>query len=156
MGMAATVENYLKLHRIPHQLIEHDATACATETAESAHVSGRCLAKAVLMKHDRGHFLAVVPASHRVMPEDLEVMVGGHVELADETELGTYFFDCEKGAVPALGWPYGLDMVVDEQLEEEPQVYFEAGDHRTLVQVDHEAFHALMESATHGHFSEQS
>lgn len=156
MGMAATVENYLKLHRIPHALIEHEATVCATETAESTHVSGHRVAKAVLMKHGGGHFLAVVPASHRIMPEDLEVIVGGHVELANEDDIGTYFFDCERGAVPALGWPYGLDMVVAEQLEQHPQVYFEAGDHRTLVQVDHDAFHAMMENATHGHFSELS
>ena len=74
--------------------------------------------------------------------------------LAAESELGNLFFDCEIGALPALGPAYGVETVVDDALAEQPDIYFEAGDHEQLIHVSAETFQALLGDAIrHGHFS---
>ncbi len=41
--------------------------------------------------------------------------------------------DCEDGTVPPTGAAYGMNTIVDKSMDKVDDVYFEAGDHRTLV-----------------------
>jgi Ala-tRNA(Pro) deacylase len=63
------------------------------------------------------------------------------------------FRDCASGAVPPIGPAYGLETVVEERLLAEPDVYFEGGDHESLVHVRGEAFRELVCGARHGRFA---
>ena len=80
-------------------------------------------------------------------------MLGRAVRLATEDEATELFPDCSIGAIPALGTAYGMNMVVDDSLAEQPEVYFEGGDHTSLVQISAEQFSWLTQKAAHGHFS---
>ncbi len=64
-----------------------------------------------------------------------------------ESELAGLFPDCEVGAIPPIGSAYGLRTLVDSRLRKEPEVYFEAGDHESLIKVSAETFRALMVDA---------
>jgi Ala-tRNA(Pro) deacylase len=97
--------------------------------------------------------LAVLPASHHIRLGDLKRQVGDDVGLADESELRKLFPDCALGAVPAVGECYGLDVIVDDSIQERPDVYLEGGDHMTLVHMDRAQFARLMSEARHGRFS---
>jgi Ala-tRNA(Pro) deacylase len=55
--------------------------------------------------------------------------------------------------VPAVGECYGLDVIVDDSIQERPDVYLEGGDHMTLVHMDRAQFARLMSEARHGRFS---
>ena len=46
------------------------------------------------------------------------------------------FGDCVPGAVPAIGTCHLLDLIVDESIDKQPEIYIEGGDHATLI---HEA-----------------
>jgi Ala-tRNA(Pro) deacylase len=153
MPLAAALQRYLTNHKIGYDLILHDETPSSTRTAEACHVSGDCLAKGVLLRDHGGYLLAVLPTTHRIELEDLRTMLGHGVELAEETEVATVFKDCQRGAVPPIGACYGLDTIVDDSLEEQPDIYFEAGDHATLVHVSREQFAKLVRRAHHGRFS---
>ena len=48
---------------------------------------------------------------------------------------------------------YGLDTVVDDSIEHQPEVYLEGGDHETLVHMSHAQFASLTATARHGSFS---
>src|SRR3974377_2035278 len=61
--------------------------------------------------------------------------------------------DCVSGAIPPVGECYGLDTVVDDSIEEQPEVYLEGGDHETLVHMSHAQFASLTATARHGSFS---
>src|SRR5262249_31646563 len=63
------------------------------------------------------------------------------------------FPDCAIGAVPAIGECYDVDVVVDESIQEQPDVYLEGGDHTSLVHISQAQFARLMSSARHGRFS---
>lgn len=121
-------------------------------TAEACHVSGDRLAKGVVVRTGDGYILAVLPATHRIDRDELKKQVGGDFALATEDEIVQLFSDCARGAVPAIGECYGLKVVVEDKIREQPDIYFEAGDHTTVVHVSQAQFSELTGSARHGRF----
>jgi Ala-tRNA(Pro) deacylase len=97
--------------------------------------------------------LAVLPASRHIQFEELGRLLGRHMDMASEEQIETLFLDCEPGAVPAIGAAYGLNVVVDDSLARQPDVYFEGGDHANLVHISGAAFQKLMADAQHGQFT---
>ena len=55
--------------------------------------------------------------------------------------------------MPIFGAPYRIASVVDDGLERRDDIYFEGGDHRTLVHVSGDGFERLMYGMPHGRIS---
>ena len=140
MAIPASVHDYLDREGVQYDVIAHAATRDASRTAQAARVSGDRLAKSVVLEDDSGYLMAIIPASHRL---DLQA-IGRELVLASERELAHLFDDCEPGAVPPLGQAYGIDVVVDRNLADTPDIYFEAGDHLSLIHVTGQDFRRLM------------
>jgi Ala-tRNA(Pro) deacylase len=156
MTIASTVRRYLAGQGIDYAILSHPITGSSSETAQSAHISGNCIAKTVVLRDGDvgdGYLLAVVPASHRLDLDLVRGCLGRSVTLASEQEIGRLFPDCDLGAIPPLGQAYGLDVVLDDSLAGLDEVCFEGGDHRTLVRVGCEQFREMMSGARHGRFS---
>lgn len=156
MTVAATLHRFLDDKAVAYTVIDHAPTSSSQETAASAHVPGDRVAKGVVLEDDNGYLLVVIPASHRLDLGTVHRQLGRQLGLATERELGTLFADCAVGAVPALGAAYGLETLVDDSLLEQPEVYLEAGDHRSLLQLSGDVFRHLMSTASHGHFSHRA
>ena len=153
MTIAQTVEKHLKDRGVNYDVITHSPTGSSSESAQRAHVSGDRIAKGVVVK-DRGEYLlAVVPGEHYLDLKSLGEHLNRDLQMADESELGKLFVDCKEGAVPALGVAYGLTTLVDESLLNQPELYFEAGDHESLIHVQEADFEILMEGAEFSTFS---
>jgi Ala-tRNA(Pro) deacylase len=152
MALAPTLQKHLD-QNVTYEVITHDPTMSSTRTAQACHVSGDCLAKAIVLRRDGGYMLAVLPASHHIRLPDLRQQIGDDVAFADETEIGRLFPDCALGAVPAVGECYDLDVIVDDSIQEQPEVYLEGGDHTTLIHISQAQFARLMSGARHGCFS---
>ena len=105
------------------------------------------MAKPVILEDDRGYLMAVVPANRQVDLQMLQRATGRTLRLAPEYAFGRLFRDCELGAMPPVGSAYGMPMMIDESLRGMREVYFEAGDHEELIQMDAEQFCAMMDSA---------
>jgi len=153
MAIAYTVEKYLQTHHIPFDVVTHPHTATSLNTASAAHIAGACLAKAVLLEDDEGYMVAVLPASHHVKLGMLRSQTGRNVRMATEREVSDLFPDCEPGAIPALACAYGIETVLDDRLMEQPDIYFEAGDHEELIHMRCEQFEEMMSTAVHTQFS---
>src|SRR5919197_5945513 len=117
MSIAPTLQRHLDSN-VTYDVMMHDATMSSTRTAQACHVSGECLAKAIVLRRDGGYMLAVLPASHHIRLTDLKRQVGNDVALADESELRKLFPDCALGAVPAVGECEGLDGVFHDSTPE--------------------------------------
>jgi Ala-tRNA(Pro) deacylase len=103
---------------------------------------------------DGGRYkLAVLPASHHLRLSDLRMKLGHEVHLASEPEAADAFRDCAFGAVPPVGACYGLDVIIDSSIDQQQELYFEGGDHATLVHVHGAEFARLNPQAWHGSFS---
>ena len=153
MAIALTLERYLDARNVKYDVVPHAPTSSSLETAETCSIPGHRLAKGVLLRDEVGYALAVLPASHHIRLAELRRQFGDDVALASEHEVEDLFQDCERGAVPAVGECYGLDMVVDESIAEQPEIYFEGGDHETLVRMSRGQFANLTAAARHGRFS---
>ncbi len=153
MAVAKSVKNYLRKQGVDFDITIHAPRASASRSAQAAHVSGEQVAKSVVLHDGDEYMLAVLPATHRLEVDSLERIVNRRLGLATEIELGDLFADCEIGAVPAVGAPYGLEVVLDERLAAQPDIYFEAGDHRSFVHMSGESFSRLMRNARLGQFS---
>jgi Ala-tRNA(Pro) deacylase len=153
MSTAPTLQKYLAAENIQYEEIQHELSLSSTRTAEACHISGDRLAKGVVLRCDGEYMLAVMPASHHLRLSELRTKLGDNVDMADETEISQLFRDCAHGAVPAVGKCYGLDIIVDDSIEAQPEIYMEAGDHQTLLHLTHAQFARLTANAPHARFS---
>lgn len=154
MGMAMKLADYLRAHPVQFDLLTHSHTGNSLQAAEAMHVPPGCLAKAVVLEDEGAHMLmAVLPASRKLKLADLRSHTGRMLRLATEAELRERFDDCELGAVPPIGKAYGMETILDDSLMAQPELYFEAGDHETLVRVKTSDFVGLLEGAPHMPFS---
>jgi Ala-tRNA(Pro) deacylase len=153
MSIAPKLRNYLAAEGIQYAEIPHVFTMSSNRTAEACHIPGDRLAKGVVLRRNGDYLLAVVPASHHLRLSDLRTELGDHVVMATEAEINRLFGDCAHGAIPAVGKCYGLNMIVDDSMEAQPEIYLEAGDHETLLQLTRAQFARLTANALHGRFS---
>jgi len=152
MTIAPTLQRYLD-RMITYEVVTHAPTQSSMRTAEASHISGDCLAKGIVLRHNGGYMLAVLPASHHIRLADLRAQIGNDVDLATEREINALFQDCAHGAIPAVGECYELETIIDNSICDQPDVYIEAGDHVTLVRMKQTAFARLTADAQYGRFS---
>lgn len=152
MPIAPTLMRYLD-QNATYEILFHEPTMTSMRTAEASHISGDCLAKAVVLRREDSYLLAVLPATHRINLPELRMKLGEDVDVASESNVERIFRDCAHGAIPPVGECYGLDVIVDETMDQQPEIYFEGGDHTTLVHMSQSQFARLNANARHERFS---
>ena len=153
MTIAPRLRQFLDESRADYDLVVHTPTHSALENARSCDIPAEQVAKAVLLDTDgEERLLAVLPSDRKIELSELRTELGRKPRLATEQEVGTVFKDCEIGAIPPVG--YDVTTIVDDSLERQPDVYFEAGDHKSLVHMEGAEFVRIMKGARHGQFSE--
>ena len=147
MSIPKTVTHHLERNGMDYTVVPHPRTYSSSRTAQASHISGEKIAKGVLVKDATGYMLAVLPASHNLSWGFLKEQSHRPLDMAPEDDLKTIFPDCDPGAVPALGAAYELETIVDRSLMNQPEIYFESGDHEDLIGVSDEQFKNLMHDA---------
>ena len=130
------LEDWLRQQQIPFQEQQHTIAYTAQDVAASEHISGKLVAKVVIVFADNKMVMLVLPASSRVDFNRLSKALGANeVRLADEAELSAAFPDCEVGAMPPVGSLYNLPMYVDERLAEDKDIVFPIGTHTETMRL---------------------
>ncbi len=153
MTISHTLESYMMRKGIKYDLISHPRTQNSMQTAQITHIPGDRLAKAVLLEDESGYLMAALPSTYKLEMGELHRTLHRRLGLATETEISALFKDCEAGAIPPLGAAYGVEMIWDDSLAEQPDIYFEAGSHEDLIHMSGEQFRNLLSYARHGRFS---
>ena len=130
------LREYLDSQNIQYMVISHSVAYTAQGIAALVHLSGKKLAKTVIVKIDGVLAMAVVPASYHVDLVLLRAAAGaGFVEVATEQEFRDAFPDCETGAMPPFGNLYDIPVYADASLADNEEITFNAGTHRELVRM---------------------
>lgn len=130
------LRQFLDSHQVKYLVISHSLAYTAQGVAALAHVSGKRLAKTVIVKMDGVLAMAVVPASDHVDLVNLRALTGcKSVEIATEKEFQNAFPDCELGAIPPFGNLYDMPVYADARLALNEEITFSAGTHRELVRL---------------------
>ena len=138
------IKEFLDEHNIKYTIIKHSSAYTAQEIAASAHISGKELAKTVMIKFSGKMAMAVLPASYKISFDDLKEVLGVEkVRLAYEQEFMDKFPDCEVGAMPPFGNLYDLDVYVAESLADDEEIAFNACSHTELIRMKYKDFEEL-------------
>ena len=158
MSVANRLTNFLTVSQTDYRLVPHQRTHTAADSAHAAHIPSARVVKSVLLR-DRwnGRYLmALTPACNRVDLGCIRDGAAADPVLARECELSEVFPDCALGAVPGFGQAYQLDMVWDDELSVHASLFFEAGDHQELIEIEHDDFLRLFDCFPHACISKPS
>jgi len=140
-----TFKQFLDKERIKYVSIVHSTAYTAQEVAASAHITGRELAKTVIVQLDGKTAMAVLPANCKIVLQDLREVTGSdQVKFASEEEFKEKFPDCETGAMPPFGNLYGMDVYVAAGLAENDEIAFNAGSHTEVIKMAYRDFEQLV------------
>ena len=147
MPIPAHISQFLTSQHIPYQSYTHSRAYTAQGIAQAQHLSGKRLAKVVMVvANDNDMIMAVLPASHRVDLQRLsQVLKTNRIRLATEEEFKDVFPECELGAMPPLGNLYHLDVWMDETLRSLPTIAFNAGTHAEIIQMSFADFGRIVQ-----------
>jgi len=153
MSISPRLRSYLDRRGLHFEEVPHTRTMSAAQAAQTAHVARDQVAKAVLVRAGDSYMLAVTPASRRILFDRLQAWLGRPVRLAEERESEDLFADCDLGAIPPVGGAYDVETVLDDSLMDAEDVYFEGGDHKTLIHMRADDWRKLMKDTAHTAFS---
>ncbi len=141
----ARLKEFLKTNGVAHIVVNHPLAFTATSVAGAAHISGKEMAKTVVVNLDGRPALAVLPATQKVDLERLRRATGAtSIELTDEREFTADFPGCEVGAMPPFGNLYGMEVFVEPRLAADPEIAFNAGSHTELIRMAYKDFERLV------------
>ena len=128
------LRNYLDRLGVRYRWMHHDTVYTAQGLAHAEHVSGKCVVKPVVVETDGRFVLCALPAALYVDMERIkEELHAGEARLADEQTLGQLFGDCDLGAEPPIGRIFGMPTLMDDSLQTQEEVIFQAGTHEEAV-----------------------
>lgn len=129
------VEDFLNKHKVKYTSMMHSPAFTAQEIAATAHVSGKQLAKIVVVKINGRLAIVVLRANDHIDFAKLHKITGAEVDLASEGEFKDQFAGCEVGAMPPFGNLYDMPVYASSELSKEDDIMFNAGSHSELMQM---------------------
>ena len=140
------IGKYLSDRGVDFESHEHPPAYTAQEVAAAEHVSGKIMAKAVLLRDDAGYVMCVLSASHKLdLTKVADIRQSNQIRLADENELAEMFPDVEVGAEPPFGNLYDMPMLVDAHLADHDEIVFQAGSHRRTIRMKFADYASLVQ-----------
>ena len=155
MNALHRIERYLDEHLIPFDIVAHPHSHTSPETARYAGIDASRLAKGVLLEGQDCQLVAMIPADQEIHFGKLGLDQGIAFSLAEEARVRELFTDCEPGVIPGLPNAWGVEMVWDDSLMAQPDIYLEAGDHERLVHVETRYLREMFEDAPHCRFTQR-
>lgn len=137
-GPHAGLLDWLAGHGIEYELHEHPLTFTARETADIEGVDPRRFAKVIAIEASDGRrALVVVDATDHVDLDKVAARMGASkARLLTEAELVDFATDCDVGTMPPVGELFGVALLADVAVREDPDISFHAGSHHFTVHVD--------------------
>jgi Ala-tRNA(Pro) deacylase len=139
------LKEFLDREKVKYVSIVHSPAYTAQEVAESAHITGKEMAKTVIVELDGKMAMAVLPANRKIVLQDLREVTGcDEVKFASEEEFKKRFPDCETGAMPPFGNLYGMEVYLAESLKGSHEIAFNAGSHTEVMKLAFGDFERLV------------
>jgi Ala-tRNA(Pro) deacylase len=152
------MKTFLNGRRISYRTYKHPKSYDSQRLAAALHVSGRDVAKTVLLRADGSYryFLAVLPATKHVDLQRLKAALSGaEVTLAPEGDVAKCAPDCESGILPPFGSQFGAETIVDESLVGQRDIFFQGDTHDEAIRISYRDFcdveHPLVLSIARNH-----
>lgn len=154
MNALHRMERFLDQHMIPFDIVAHPHSKTSAETARAAGVEPGRIAKGVLLDGMDCQMVAMIPADQDIQLGKLGQEHDVEFSLADEASVSRLFSECDPGVVPGLPNAWGVEMVWDDALLAQPDIFLEAGDHKRLLHIETRYLREAFSDAPHCSFSQ--
>lgn len=149
MPVAQNVAQFLKSSGIAYEVMQHPEAFTAQEVAATVHVTGKEVAKTLVVNADGKYLMAVIPAPHKLSLRLLKDLLSAkEVRLATETELTQLFPECEVGAMPPFGNLYNMAVYMSTALKDRQEIIFNACTHTEVIKISYADFERLVQPRT--------
>lgn len=138
------LKEFLDNHHVKYTSINHSPGFTMPEVAAAAHISGKHLAKTVIVKIGNQLAMVVIPANEHVNFGALKQIAGVNADLAKESDFKSKFPECEVGAMSPFGNLYDMPVYVSSQLVNYDDIVFNAGSHSELLKLAYRDFERLV------------
>lgn len=139
------LKEFLDSQGVKYASMVHSPAFTSQEIAAAAHISGKQLAKIVIVKINGKLTMVVLPANTQVNFAKLRDVTGtSNVDLASELDFKEKFKECEVGAMPPFGNLYDMPVLVSDDLSHQDKIMFNAGSHSELMQMTFGDFKRLV------------
>jgi Ala-tRNA(Pro) deacylase len=130
--------DWLAGHGIEYELHEHPLTFTARETAAIEGIDPRRFAKTVVVETATGsRALLALDAVDRVdLVKAAAALRAEHVRLLSEAELEAMAPEYDVGTMPPIGELFGIEVLADNAIRDDPEITFHAGSHHFTVHVE--------------------
>ena len=146
MATATWIKNELEKRGVAFEELQHREVFTTQEVAQSEHVSGHRVAKVVIAIADGRPIELVLPASRRVVLEQVRQLVGAElVRLASEAEMDRIFNDVDRGAIPPLRHWSGVEVIMDETMRVDGPIVIQGGTHRDTIRLTFNDWFAMVQ-----------
>jgi len=148
MSVLKKLKEYLDENNIRYISMDHSPAYTGQELAESVHISGKEIAKTVILNAEGIYMMAVLPASRKINFDYLEEQIAAKgLRLAEEDEIKNLFPDCEVGAMPPFGNFYEMPVYAASALSEDEEIVFNAGTHTDAIRMSYKDYIRLVDPA---------
>ena len=145
--LTSKLRRLLKEEKVPYEIVTHAPGFSSQEIAATEHISGKEIAKVVMVNIEGEDVMMVIPANRVLDLLKLSAAFGtDDIRIEDEKEFADLFRDCEIGAMPPVGRLYDIPCYVDRSMFEKGEVCFNGGNHRESVKMSAEDFRRIADA----------
>ena len=137
------LSQYLEEQHVTFETVLHPPAYTAQKRARFLHLPGRQVIKCVLLANGAKFILTILRSTDHVDLRALEKIIGAPIRLANENDLANQFSDCEPGAVTPFGSLYGLWTLLEDSIQPEHIILFEAQQHAMAIRMKCRDFEML-------------
>ncbi len=122
------VKNFLAKNKIKYDVVKHKTVYTAYDLAQTLKKKLGEVAKALVVKLDKGHAIVVLPASHQVDFKILKKVTGAKKVDIDRENVMTKLFKIKPGAISAIHGPlHKIPVYVDKAVLKAQKIVAQAG-----------------------------
>lgn len=162
MAISKKIANYLESKKYKYQVIEHKTTFTAWDTAQTEKVKPGQVVKALVMKADNDHLLALIPSNKNLDKQKLLKIINAGRKKNKEKAYKKIDFAKEVwmkknlpgkvGATPPFSELLKLDIYMDNLLAKNKKIYVGSGEYTESLLINVSQY-LKTEKPTKGSFS---
>ncbi len=153
MPIPPRIKWFLDVNRVDYEVIAPRIDPGPPDSGPPGDVPDEKLARGVLLQDEEGYLLPVLAANRELDLNQLRARLDRNLKPAREEETASLFFDCQAGMVPVVGSAYGIQTIIDDELLDRGDFFFDAGDLNELIHIEGKDFLTLLPDAPHAPFS---
>ena len=134
------LEAFFEARNVHYERVLHAPAWSASRRARLLRRAARQVVKAVLIEAGSTVQLVLLRASARIDWNPLQADLGTACRLATARQRDRVFADAEHGTIPGFGRPYGIGVVMDARLTEEPVLWFPSAEQMVCYRMSTAAY----------------